>query len=106
MSDHQHVVFTEAVDPVCGMKISPTDAVGHVDHRGETYYFCSQSCLDRFRANPAAFVADRHRQTTSTPAGVTVGEYTCPMHPDVRQHRPGSCPKCGMALEPAIASAV
>jgi Cu+-exporting ATPase len=46
------------LDPVCGMTISPEDAVGEVEHKGQTYYFCSQSCLDRFRATPEAFLVD------------------------------------------------
>ena len=63
MSSHSHnhaaVAPAEVLDPVCGMTISPDDAVGHVDHKGRTYYFCSQSCLDQFRANPDAFLAER-----------------------------------------------
>ena len=96
--DHGHssaVTPAEVVDPVCGMTISPDDAVGHVDHKGQTYYFCSQSCLDQFRATPEAFLGER----PATPAD-TEREYTCPMDPDVRQKGPGACPKCGMALEP------
>jgi len=80
------------------MTISPDDAVGHVDHKGQTYYFCSQSCLDQFRATPEAFLGERPAKT-ATPADIE-REYTCPMDPDVRQKGPGACPKCGMALEP------
>jgi len=80
------------------MTISPDDAVGKVDHKGQTYYFCSQSCLDQFRATPEAFLGERPAQT-ATPADME-REYTCPMHPEVRQKGPGACPKCGMALEP------
>ena len=47
----------DVIDPVCGMTISPADAVGHADYKGQTYYFCNQSCLDRFRATPATFLA-------------------------------------------------
>ena len=89
---------TEAVDPVCGMTVDPADAVGHVDHGDHTYYFCSQSCLDRFRANPREFIGQ-----AAKPAGraaADAGEYTCPMHPQIRQMGPSSCPICGMALEP------
>jgi P-type Cu+ transporter len=102
MSLHSHaytaVAPAEVLDPVCGMTISPEDAVGHVDHKGRTYYFCSQSCLDQFRANPDAFLAER-----PTPAAAPADmerAYTCPMDPEVRQRGPGACPKCGMALEP------
>ena len=96
--DHTAVAPAEVLDPVCGMTISPDDAVGHIDHKGRTYYFCSQSCLDQFRANPDAFLADRPAPA-ATPADME-REYTCPMHPEVRQKGPGACPKCGMALEP------
>jgi Cu+-exporting ATPase len=85
----------EVVDPVCAMSISPDDAVGHVEHQGKTYYFCSQSCLDQFGANPEAFLGQR----PAAPADME-REYTCPMDPEVRQQGPGACPKCGMALEP------
>jgi P-type Cu+ transporter len=98
--DHSHpaVAPAEVIDPVCGMTISPDDAVGHVEYKGQTYYFCSQSCLDQFRSTPDTFLAER-------PAGPVAPadmerEYTCPMHPEVRQKGPGACPKCGMALEP------
>src|SRR5688572_26408960 len=57
--DHTAVAPAEVVDPVCGMTISPDDAVGHIDHKGRPYYFCSQSCLDQFRATPDAFLAER-----------------------------------------------
>ena len=102
MSRHSHnhtaVAPAEVLDPVCGMTISPDDAVGHVDHKGQTYFFCSQSCLDQFRASPDAFL-DNRPEVPATPADMA-REYTCPMDPEVRQHGPGACPKCGMALEP------
>ena len=97
---HEHSVIAPAaaLDPVCGMTISPDDAVGHVDYNGQTYYFCSQSCIEQFRATPEAFLGDRP-STPATPADME-REYTCPMDPEVRQKGPGACPKCGMALEP------
>jgi Cu+-exporting ATPase len=80
------------------MTISPDDAVGHVDHKGHTYYFCGQNCVDRFRATPDAFLEQRPAAPAST---AEMGrEYTCPMDPEVRQKGPGACSKCGMALEP------
>ncbi len=102
MSPHAHthtaVAPAEVLDPVCGMTISPDDAVGHADYKGQTYYFCSESCLESFRATPDAFLGER------PPVPVTAAdmerEYTCPMDPEVRQRGPGACPKCGMALEP------
>ena len=89
-------------DPVCGMSILPSDAVGHIEHRGHTYYFCNESCLERFSADPEAFLSPT--PATSAPAGADTREYTCPMHPEVRQIGPGACPKCGMALEPTTVS--
>ena len=93
------VAPTEVVDPVCGMTIDPADAVGHVEHRGRTYYFCNQSCLDQFQADPDRFL-DPVRRDAATPEAELDREYTCPMDPEVRQKGPGACPKCGMALEP------
>jgi Cu+-exporting ATPase len=103
MSRHAHshaaVAPAEVLDPVCGMTISPDDAVGHVGYKGQTYHFCSQSCLDQFRATPEAFLGEPPAVTPSSTADME-REYTCPMDPEVRQKGPGACPKCGMALEP------
>ena len=90
---------TEVVDPVCGMTITPESAVGHVEHRGKTYYFCNESCLERFRAGPEAFVDESIPGPRNTAEGAS---YVCPMDPDVRQFAPGPCPRCGMALEPEL----
>src|SRR4029453_12398119 len=85
------------VDPVCGMTIDPADAVGHFDYEGHTYYFCAESCLEQFRDNPAQFLNPAAK--AAAPVDLEA-EYTCPMHPEVRQKGPGACPICGMALEP------
>ncbi len=82
-------------DPVCGMKVNPATAAGRHEYQGQTYYFCNQRCLDKFRANPEAVLHPAHQ-----PALPSDIEYTCPMHPEVVQLGPGTCPKCGMALEP------
>ncbi|MDZ4803222.1 MAG: heavy metal translocating P-type ATPase [Bryobacteraceae bacterium] len=95
---HEHHTVTEVVDPVCGMTIAPEDAVGHLEHKGITYHFCNQSCLDKFKADPGRYLAPTPGRTDAGSANV---EYTCPMDPEVRQMGPGACPKCGMALEPA-----
>jgi P-type Cu+ transporter len=88
------------VDPVCGMTIDPADAVGHFAYRGKTYYFCADVCLERFRDDPEQFL-----DPGAPPATVDLeAEYTCPMHPEVRQKGPGTCPICGMALEPVEAT--
>ena len=102
--NHATAAAAEVLDPVCGMTISPDDAVGHVDHKGSTYYFCSESCLEQFRANPAAFIGER--PTLSAPPADMEREYTCPMDPEVRQKGPGACPKCGMALEPVDVASI
>jgi Cu+-exporting ATPase len=90
-------------DPVCGMTISPEHAAGRDTYNGQTYYFCGKRCLERFRANPEEYVSSRSVAAAKSAPATPLpgqGEYTCPMHPEVRQHGPGSCPKCGMALEP------
>src|SRR5262245_32596080 len=91
----------EVLDPVCGMTISPADAIGTAVHRGKTYHFCAESCLEQFTADPDRFLDPKRRETelAAQPADV---ESTCPMHPEVRQIGPGTCPKCGMALEPTV----
>ena len=85
---------TQATDPVCEMKVSLTSPFQHT-HAGEKYYFCSKYCVDKFQAAPATYL---DKKTIVMP--VKAGIYTCPMHPEVERQGPGSCPKCGMALEP------
>ena len=89
-------------DPVCGMTVEPHTAAGTHVYGGTTYAFCSPHCLEKFRADPAQYVAPAHDTQAGTPAAATV--YTCPMHPEVRQQGPGTCPICGMALEPHTVS--
>jgi Cu+-exporting ATPase len=90
-----------ATDPVCGMKVSP-GTTRKVEHEGQTYYFCSDHCVAKFRADPSKYV---HPKAAETPVEVPAGTiYTCPMHPEIRQPGPGSCPICGMALEPVMPS--
>jgi P-type Cu+ transporter len=86
-----------AIDPVCGMTVDPSSAAGKATYQNQVYYFCSKGCLAKFEANPDKYLHPA-AQPEAMPAGV---EYTCPMHPEVRKIGPGSCPKCGMALEPA-----
>jgi len=88
-------------DPVCGMLVAPADAAGSSVHDGRTVYFCSLHCKQKFDAHPEAFLAPAKQ---AAPASADV-IYTCPMHPEVRQRGPGSCPKCGMALEPETITA-
>lgn len=86
-------------DPVCGMAVDPAATPHHAEHRGRQHHFCSVGCLAKFRAEPDRYT---HKQTeTVPPAAAPAGTiYTCPMHPEIRQEGPGSCPICGMALEP------
>ena len=102
----QPAAVREVTDPVCGMRIAPEDAVGTHVHAGTTYHFCSPKCLEDFRANPQQYThppAD-HPATPSASRGRPAAEYTCPMHPEIVRDQPGSCPTCGMALEPRIVS--
>jgi Cu+-exporting ATPase len=89
-------------DPVCGMDVDPHTAKHRADHNGKTYYFCSAGCRERFMADPASYIGDPPRSAGPVAEGTV---YTCPMHPQIRQVGPGSCPICGMALEPLTVAA-
>ncbi len=89
----------EFVDPVCGMTVSANSAAGSYEHNGTTYYFCSVGCLNKFKQDPESFLAPKKEIKLRTDV-----EYTCPMHPQIVQIGPGSCPICGMALEPKVFS--
>ena len=88
-----------AIDPVCGMNVDPAKAAGEFDHKGAKYYFCSKHCLAKFKAEPQKYV-EAKRQAVAGKTAPAGAKYTCPMHPEIVQDRPGSCPKCGMALVP------
>lgn len=91
----------EQIDPVCGMKVNPTTAKGgSSSYKGQEYFFCNPKCKTKFDANPESYL-DPQLKKKAQPQNV---EYTCPMHPEVRQIGPGSCPICGMALEPLVMS--
>jgi P-type Cu+ transporter len=98
---------TGVIDPVCGMSVNPDTAAGSYEHEGITYFFCNKSCLNRFRNDPESFVGSAARPETASRVEETAESkvYTCPMHPEVRKDGPGSCPKCGMALEPLMVEA-
>src|SRR5215472_5626674 len=115
----------QTLDPVCGMTVDPRKARGSVEHKGQTYYFCSPRCVERFQAEPERYLTPQppvtqlvqlggiapakttansgHTQSAESGKGTTT--YVCPMDPEVRESKPGACPKCGMALEPASPSA-
>jgi len=113
-------------DPVCGMKVAANPEKS-AQHHGTTYYFCSQSCVTKFKADPQRYLAAQpvtqrgaadeahaccagtHHASQPTPhtqtrAETAVGQWTCPMHPEVLRDAPGDCPICGMALEPLTVS--
>jgi P-type Cu+ transporter len=85
------------IDPVCGMSVDPATARHRVEHAGREYFFCSPRCRERFVGEPERFVGGREAAPPQAPAGA---EWTCPMHPEIVRDGPGSCPICGMALEP------
>jgi Cu+-exporting ATPase len=108
-----------ATDPICGMTV-PEHAAGNYLHNGQSYYFCSQHCLAKFKENPEKLLESRaaghgvhghghsHMHTPSQASQTEKkeqGVYVCPMDPEVRESKPGACPKCGMALEPAAPAA-
>jgi Cu+-exporting ATPase len=116
---HEDQTATAHTDPVCGMSVDPQSAAGSETRAGTTYYFCSRHCLDKFRAEPDRYTGPKAApadhsccattaaarpvpSSSARPADSAVGgvKYTCPMHPEVVRDGPGTCPKCGMALEP------
>ncbi len=120
MDDHQHAHdhshahgccaggeagAATVVDPVCGMKVDPTTSRHRFEHAGTTFHFCSSGCQAVFAADPAKYLAPKV-SAPKTAAPVQAGAvHTCPMHPQIRQQGPGSCPICGMALEPVEVTA-
>ncbi|MFC2093150.1 heavy metal translocating P-type ATPase [Bacteroidota bacterium] len=97
----------EIVDPVCGMKVLESSNYRH-EHSGKIFHFCSEHCLHKFKSDPNQFIGTHEHEDVrkekakgeieNKPSGEV--EYTCPMHPEIQLLKPGSCPKCGMALEP------
>ncbi len=112
--DHEHAPDTHADatalrDPVCGMRVT-AESPHHAEHAGKHYYFCCAGCRTKFIADPARYVepaghccGHSHPAPTASAADAPPGtRYTCPMHPEIEQDHPGTCPKCGMALEPLL----
>jgi Cu+-exporting ATPase len=96
---------TKVRDPVCGMMVDPTTSQHRFEHHGETFHFCSAGCRAKFAADPAKYLARKNEEQKAGEPEMPAGTiYTCPMHPEIRQVGPGSCPICGMALEPEVAS--
>jgi heavy metal translocating P-type ATPase len=125
MTDHltRHDAPPTAKDAVCGMDVDPVMSAHTLAHEGETFYFCSAGCKAKFEADPGRYAGSEHvpghasahnhdhghdhshAGAVRAPAVAEAAEYTCPMHPEVRQAGPGSCPICGMALEPVLVTA-
>jgi P-type Cu+ transporter len=101
-ADHEHHTGAKASvrDPVCGMTVDPATSQHRFDYHGETFHFCSAGCRAKFAADPRAYL-DNSKPKAAEPERAI---YTCPMHSQIRQIGPGSCPICGMALEPEVAS--
>ena len=109
-SGHQHHAHTQppeagpkVIDPVCGMTVDPLTTPHHAQHEGHDFHFCSAGCRTKFQADPVRYLEPT--AAASQPPANPGAIYTCPMHPEIRQVGPGSCPICGMALEPATITA-
>lgn len=108
-ANHSHGHSDSHHDPVCGMEVKP-DSPYRLSFEGQNYRFCSDKCLEKFQASPHQYMSHQahagHNQPAAAPqpaAPASQGaEYTCPMHPQIRQPTPGNCPICGMTLEPVI----
>jgi Cu+-exporting ATPase len=96
MSTKPNTETEQHKDPVCSMTVSG-DSEYHYHHAGKDYYFCSEHCLHKFKEHPEQYPDKQTPPSLETHDGLMT--YTCPMHPEIQQHRPGHCPKCGMALE-------
>jgi Cu+-exporting ATPase len=107
------------LDPVCGMTVDPARAKSHVEHANKTYSFCSEGCAKKFSSEPAKYLKSKQTPSMATAASLEAiniarpqaskesakasgAGYICPMDPEVHEQTPGACPKCGMALEPAM----
>lgn len=99
--DSAATVDKSFTDPVCGMKVG-ADQAKKIVHAGHDYFFCSGGCMTKFRSNPQSFLGTKKAQEPLAAQPGTI--YTCPMHPEIRKTEPGSCPICGMALEPVMPS--
>ncbi len=93
----------KATDPVCGMSVDPQKTAHRAQYKGQDYYFCCNGCRTKFEADPEKYLAPASdRVAEAVPEGTI---FTCPMHPEIRKIGPGSCPICGMALEPEVFTA-
>jgi len=91
------------IDPVCGMRVDPAKSAATVSYNGKNFYFCGKGCAAKFKADPAKWLAPKVKAEPE--AAAMQAKYVCPMDPEVSRMGPGTCPKCGMALEPAVPEA-
>ena len=103
MNSAAQITPPTAIDPVCGMSVKLGIGKPTLRYSGQDYHFCNPKCHDKFSANPDFYLAGEHKKTPE-PA-LAASQYTCPMHPEIKQIGPGSCPICGMALEPSVVTA-
>lgn len=102
---HEEVEAPKNIDPVCGMTVDSHKAAGKSEYGGVTYYFCNLKCLEKFEASPEDYLGSSGERKKAEKKVDLLATYTCPMHPEIEQVGPGSCPICGMALEPLTVSA-
>jgi len=93
------------IDPVCGMRVDPAKAAATIAYGGKSYFFCGKGCAAKFEADPAKWLAPKAEVKAAPDAAAMRVKYVCPMDPEVSRMGPGTCPKCGMALEPAVPEA-
>ena len=92
-----HDTADSVTDPVCGMQVNPATSAHQFSHGDQIFHFCSARCREKFAAEPGRYLK---AEAIAPPPARLGAVYTCPMHPEIRQEGPGSCPICGMALEP------
>ena len=107
LSDHSPQTAATVIDPVCGMTVDPAKSPHRHLHQRQSYHFCSNGCRTKFVADPQKYLEKRLLEKQVAPAAAPAEGtiYTCPMHPEIRRTAPGSCPICGMALEPEAGGA-
>ena len=94
-----------SIDPVCGMTVNLEAKPPSIEYAGQFYYFCCPHCLNSFAKNPEPWLEGHPTPETMPPPANDIGNYTCPMHPDLVENNPGTCPQCGMALESVVTDA-
>lgn len=97
---HHHEQGKLFIDPVCGMSTEDQHGFTSHEYEGQSYYFCSDHCLAKFKKNPDEYIAGGPEKSEESEEAEPIPDkqYTCPMHPEIVQDAPGSCPKCGMSL--------